>query len=110
MEYPPEVQKRVDFLARYKINENLDTCHIIHLYAEGLAFPDGWCDSQFFTLVIYDTKKMEKREIVGCDGVNIETKKTHAKMVRIFADGSTMVKFDNVVKVGISQSVTVYEA
>lgn len=110
MEYPPEVKERVDFLAQYKVNENLDTCHIMHLYAEGLAFPNGYYDSQFFTLVIYDTAKMEKRKISGRDGIDIETKKTHAKMVRIFADGSTMVKFDNVVKVGIYQSVAVYEA
>lgn len=109
MKYPPEVKERVDFLAKYKTNENLDTCHIMHLYGKGLAFPEGFFDSRFFTLVIYNTEKMEKREIPDRDGIDIETRKSRVKMVRIFADGSTLVKFDNIVNIYVHQSVTVFD-
>ena len=109
IKYPAEVQERVDFLAQYKVNEDLETCHIMHLYAEGLAYPNGYYDSQFFTLVIYDTLKMQKREIQSRDGIDIATKKAGVKMVRIFADGSTLVKFDKTVAISVHQAVVVFD-
>ncbi len=110
IEYPPEVQERIDFLNTYKVNESLEVCHILQMYPEGLAYPDGFFDSQFFTLVLFNTETMEKRTIGGRDGINIEAKRNIVKMVRIFADGSTLVAFKNAVKIGVFQSVSVYEA
>lgn len=110
MAYPLEVQKRVDFLNQYKVNESLSVCHILQMYPEGLAYPDGFYDSQFFTLHLFNTETMEKRIISGRDGIDIDAKKNIVKFVRIFADGSTLIAFRSTVKIGVFQSVSVYEA
>lgn len=47
--------------------------------------------------------------MTGRDGLDILTEKRTIQIVRIFADGSTMIRFDGLVRVGIYQSVAVYD-
>lgn len=106
MDYPDEVCVFVNFLKEYKFNESLDVCHILHMYPGTLAYPNGYYDSRFFELVIYNTQTMEYRSIGKHDGIDISPD-AQVRMVRIFADGSTMVRFDHAVRILAFQSVVV---
>ena len=107
MEYPAEVQERINVLSEYTENNNLKECDIMHLYPGNIAFPDGYYDSRLFELVCYNSVTMEKRNLGNHDG--IDTFGTEVIGVRIFADGSTMVKFKRPVLVVDSKCITVYE-
>lgn len=96
MKYPKEVQKYIDSLSVYKENDVLDKFDIIHLYPGELAYPNGYWDSRFFTLVGFDTEKKQKRIIKMRDEIapDIDVKSLPLVKARIFADGSTLLKFD----------------
>jgi hypothetical protein len=89
---PKESQKHIDFLSKYKINNKLEWFNIIHLYGKELAFPNGYYDSRFFKLVGFNTKTMEKRIFEHRDGLHFRDY-IPIKMVRIYADGSTLIRF-----------------
>ena len=107
MKYPKKVQEKIDFLAEYTIDETLKTFHIFHLYPQGLAYPDGYYDSRFFELWGYNESTMEKRKIGICDGFNME-KSANISLVRIFADGSTMIVMEKPCKVIEGGSVIIF--
>ena len=93
-DYPPEVQRCIDFLSEYNVNEYLDSFHIIHLYPMEIAYPNGYYDSRFFEVVGYNTSTMERKDIGKTDGIRFEGTQTICPdMVRIFADGSTLIRF-----------------
>lgn len=102
--YPDEVKPFIAFLEEYKEDDSLQSCHIVHMYPRGLAYPDGYYDSQFFELIAYNTQNMTKGnlgkhdELVINDGVVVD-------MIRIFADGSTMIRFRHSVNFDLFQSV-----
>lgn len=94
MEYPKEVQEYVDFLSSYKENDKLIEFDIFHLYPKELAFPNGYYDSRFFDLVGFNTKKHEKKRLGSRDGLDFYScSNKDIYILRIFADGSTLVKF-----------------
>ena len=104
--YPNEVEGFIDFLDEYTENDTLETCHIMHLHPKGLAYPNGYYDSQFFELVIYNTETMQKRNVGKRDGL-VFYDNAHIDIMRIFADGSTMVRFSHAVKIDGFQAVHV---
>ena len=88
--YPSEVQGFIDFLDEYTENDTLETCHIMHLHPKGLAYPNGYYDSQFFELVIYNTETMQKRNVGKRDGLvfydnaHIDLKHHQRRVVQVF--------------------------
>jgi hypothetical protein len=111
MEYPSEVQKRIDILNSYIINPNLSSANIFHLYPKELAYPDGFYDSRFFTLVCFNTLTNEKRIIENRDGLDFYSDLViDLYMIRIYVDGSTMVRFGSLQKFDIFQSVIIGNA
>lgn len=106
--YPNEVQKHIDYLDTYKEYHALEVFNLIHMYPKELAYPNGYYDSRFFDLVLFNEEIKEKRTVEGRDGIyfNNETK---IKLARIFADGSTLIKFDGYVKIKIFQCVEIYD-
>lgn len=102
--YPPDVEVRVKFLDEYKVNEKLNCFDIFHLYPKGLAYPNGYYDSQFFEIIAFNTEKMEKRnfgsnhdEIDFWEGCVISK-------AQVYADGAYLIKFSHFVEaVGNSQ-------
>lgn len=106
-EYPEDVQKYVYHLKDYKLNNSLSEFNILHLYPRSLAYPDGYWDSKFFDLVGYNYEIMEFRNIAERrDGLDFSND-VIISLIRIFADGSTLIRFKRKVKLNIYQSVEV---
>ncbi len=79
----------------YTEDEELNEFNIFHMYGDGkpcIFFNNGYVDSQNFNLVGYNTDLNKKRDLGRHDSFN-PTPDCKLKMVRIFMDGSTMVKF-----------------
>lgn len=96
--YPKAVLAQIDRLAQYEVNDDLTTCNIIHMYPSGLAYPDGHADSRFFELHLYNSKSLQKRVYATCESLDF-AEGVGVDMIRVFADGSTLVKFTSPVTV-----------
>lgn len=97
------VQEHIDILTtKYKINQSLKHFDIIHMYPKRLAYPEGYIDSMFFDLHLFNTETMEKRIIESRDELSFES--VAIRFTRIYADGSTMFKFKHCCKIDIFQS------
>jgi hypothetical protein len=107
MEYPPDVQKRIDVLNKYAIDNTLSSCDIIHIYPKGLAYPNGYYDARFFDMHIYNTQTWTKRIIEDRDGLSFDKSATDIYIMRIYADGSTFIRFQSVHYLDIFQCVMV---
>ena len=108
MNYPKEVQECIDFLSSYKENDELIEFDIFHLYPKELAFPYGFNDSKFFELVGFNTEKHQKKWIGKKDGVDFYScNNIDIDFLRIFADGSTLVRFKTTHKVVSGQSTAI---
>lgn len=94
MDYPEEVQEYIDYLDEYRVNDNLAVFDIIHMYPKGLAYPDGYYDSQFFDMVLFNTSTKEKRTVENRDGLTFYNGIPYMVRMRIFADGSTVIVFN----------------
>lgn len=111
IKYPQEVQEHVDILLEYSLNDDLDEFNLFHLYPEELAFPNGYYDSRFFTLIGFNFDKKEKRIIEGRDGLRfVPNAGVDVDIIRIFADGSTLIRFLNLVKMSVFQAVDIKRA
>jgi len=104
---PDEVQEKIDFLNTYTNNPKLQSFDAVHMYPNGLAYPDGYFDSMWFNLVGYNFTTKEKRTIEYRDGLHMNDY-VEVDIVRIYADGSTFIRFKNKVSFGIYQCVEVY--
>lgn len=97
---PEKVQKHIAHLDNYVENEELNQFYILHLYPKKLAYPNGFYDSKWINIVGYnwiskDDKitNMEKRDLGSrYDGIKF-TENVKVDIVRIFADGSTLIRF-----------------
>ena len=109
--YPKEVQEELDYLKKYSKDESgeLEEFDIIHLYGGEIAYPDGYCDSRFFKLVAYNTEKMLYNEWDNRDGITF-TNGVDIDFIRIFLDGSTLIKFKKMIYLDIFQDVRVYSS
>jgi hypothetical protein len=88
--------KKYDYeevFSRYTENPNLETANIFHLYdtkKQCAVKGDGYRDSRIFNCVAYNTETMEKVNLGEHDGIDLLS--VDVLSVRIFADGSTMIK------------------
>lgn len=107
---PKEAQEHIDFLTTYKVNEKLDTCNLVHMYDSGEfgALPNGdsqgFVDSKLFDVWCYDFDKKEKCKREGKDMLWLQGK-IPVDQIRIFADGSTLVRFKYKIKIGWEQAL-----
>lgn len=107
--YPEEVKEKIAVLDSYADDEREDEFDLLHIYPEEIAYPEGYYDSRFFTLVGFNTKRMTKRNLGKHDGLTFRGEPS-VDIVRIFVDGSTLIRFESVVKVGMFQDATVRRA
>lgn len=108
MDYPEEVQEYIDYLNEYTICDYLTFFDIIHMYPKGLAYPDGYHDSQFFDMVLFNTNTKEKRIVENRDGLTFYNGLPGIVRMRIFADGSTVIVFNGTMHVeGLFQDVKI---
>ena len=113
MKYPTVVQARIDILNIYLEDQSLELFHIIHMYPGKLAYPTGYVDSRYFTLWGFNTDKMLKKNLGIHDGLDLNNilnphLSPKVNIIRIFADGSTLIKFLTPVKVSTTQCADVY--
>ncbi len=95
MIHPPAVAKRVAFLDEYKDNPKLNRFDIFHLYPKGIAYQNGYYDSQFFEIVAFNTKKMEKRNFgSNHDAIDFWDGCVISK-AQVYADGAYLVKLSH---------------
>lgn len=105
MNYPPEVQEKIDVLANYySENEDLESFDILHLYPGEIAFPDGYIEARFFNLVGYNTAKKQKRSLGRHDA--LFTAEVIIRDVEIYADGSTCLVFAKPIYMLMGQAPT----
>jgi hypothetical protein len=112
MEYPEEVQSYLDVLKSYEENKNLEEFNLFHMYPEEeLCYPNGYYDSRWFNLVGYNTKKMEFKYLGKHDGLDFEPYYIpKIDIARIYADGSTLIRFYDLVNIDLFQAVRVKAA
>ena len=109
MAFPKEVTEHINILYDYAINEHLKSFHILHMYPKEIAYPNGYYDSRFAEVIGFNCDLMEKRNLGKRDGVDfwMADKNVEIMMIRIFADGSTMIKFFTpVTYVSLTQAIT----
>lgn len=97
MPLPKKAQAYVDdIFNRYTENDKLELFDILHMYDTKklcLIKNSGYHDSRHFELVGYNLKLKQKRKLGLHDSVNLD--RAPVSMVRIFIDGSTMIKFNH---------------
>jgi hypothetical protein len=112
MRYPKAIQSKIDVLDTYSIDETLKSFHILHMYPGKLAYPNGYYDSRFFTLWGFNLDYKKKRNLGTHDSIELwesETKnQAKVSLIRIFADGSTIVRFVAPVSLELGQAVSVF--
>ena len=87
------------YFDKYQEDENLREFDIFHMYGDGvpcLIKSTGYHDSQNFKFVGFNTVTMKKREFERHDALKFDN--CMVKDVRIFMDGSTMIKFHHLVR------------
>jgi hypothetical protein len=96
---PTKVSERIAELElRYTQNDELSSFNILHLYPEDLAYPNGFYDSRWFRLVGFNTELNQRRELGAHDGVRF-MEGVRVEIARVFADGSTLIRFASPVRV-----------
>ena len=91
-----------DVLDSYKINESLTSFNILHLYPKEEAFPNGYYDSKFFDLHIFNTKTKEKRIIENRDGLTF-LENVFIDIIRVYIDGSFFIRLKEFTNIDIFQ-------
>ena len=107
MEYPKEVQSYVKVLDEYEESNTIETFNILHMYSGDLAYPDGYWHARWFELVGYNTEQMQKRNFGIHDRLSFENG-VKVGGIEIFADGATLISFNNFVCIGDTQAASVY--
>jgi hypothetical protein len=108
MNYPAEVQRYIDRLDEYQLDDNETQFDILHLYPHELAYPAGFYDSRFFQLVGFNTRTKKKAFLGEHDGLNFNLVSNAIDVVRIYADGSTMIRCNCLVKISSCQEAFIY--
>lgn len=75
MGMPSEVKKMIAVLNSYKWDDTTGAFNIFHLYPKGLAYPDGFYDSQWFECIGFNTTTMTKKDLGLHDQMNFQGKK-----------------------------------
>ena len=102
------IQYHIDYLSRYTEVENMEKCDILHLYntKKYWADNDWFYDAMMFDLWAYNTKTKQKIYLWEKD--EIMPYDCGIQMIRIFVDGSTLVRFKELVKIWWGQSMNFY--
>ncbi len=91
-----------EIFGRYKPTKKLKEADIFHLYDTGKNCVDndsGYHDSRHFNLVAFNTKTLEKCDMGIYDGIQNLSDDKIVDLIRIFSDGSTIVRFRQPVEV-----------
>jgi hypothetical protein len=105
------IQERIDILGTYTEDEALEEFDILHLYPLENAYPDGFVDAKFFRLVGFNCETQRKRDLGRRDQLELnDFITTKVAGIRIYVDGSTMIKFAGMVKVKLYKSAEVRPA
>jgi len=110
MYYPKKVKKYIDFIENsYAETKGLTEFNIMHLYPEEtLAFPEGYEDSRFFRLIIFNSTTKRKRDLGRHDSVDFFGDYPVYR-IRIFCDGSTIIKFKGFLKISFIGQALIIE-
>ena len=99
-----------EVFSRYTENKELKEIHILHLYdtkKQCAVKGDGYVDSRHFKCIAYNYETLEKRDLGIHDGVDLVG--AEVLFVRIFADGSTMIKLASPHTFWNTQSITLFK-
>ena len=108
MKYPKLVQERIDFLNKYKENDELNLFNIFHLYPKEIAYPNGFYDCRFFELVGFNTDTMEKRNLGRHDGIDFAYDKCSISKAQVFADGAFLIQMSHLVEMFSNTQLIVF--
>lgn len=88
-------EKQLARLDKYTLNEDLQSFNLLHIYpTKKQAFPNGYYDSMFFDLHLFNTSLKEKTVIKNRDGLDFfDCFNNDMDMVRVFVDGSFLMRF-----------------
>ena len=96
---------------RYELVDSLDEVNIIHLYDTNILCSEndtGYNDARHFTLKTFNTKTNQRAiETKHYDGIDILDSDVEVNMIRIYEDGSTMIRFKNPVSIQHFQSLVI---
>lgn len=95
-----------EILNKYKINNKLIEGNIFHLYCKKEAYPNGYYDSKFFDLWVFNTDKMTKRLIEDRDGLTF-VGNAKVDIVRYYIDGSTLIRLETIQPIVILKDVII---
>jgi len=110
-ECPPEVLECVQALSENYTEVDFDrdgSWDVFHLYPRELAYPSGFYDSRVFELVVFNERAMTKANVGLHDGIRMGDGGVEVLLTRIFADGSTLIRFKNPVQLAPYQEVLVF--
>lgn len=101
--------KAKEIFDRYVTNEKLNQVNIFHLYDTGnLGLDnDGFHDSRFAKVIGFNTITMEKRDFGDRDGIESYLSNANVELIRIFIDGSFLIKFKFLVNVEVFQCLSI---
>ena len=106
---PEAVKEKIAVLNEYREDPALAEFNLIHLYPGKLAYPDGYYEARWFRLIAFDTETRKKRDLGEHDGISLwgiwdgdRPLGNHVRLIRIFADGSTLIRFTERVKIAIN--------
>lgn len=105
-EFDDNYKKQISILDKYTINPNLLVGNIFHIYPKDIAFPDGFHDSRFFDLWLFNSETMEKRLIENRDGITYDSG-VQIYMTRVYIDGSFFIRFMDMIELDIYQCIQV---
>ena len=86
----------------YSEANNLQEADIFHLYDTGeecILDNSGYHDSRHFNLIAFNTKTMQKRNFGRHDGISSPFNEIPISLVRVYADGSFLIRFKRPVKI-----------
>lgn len=110
MKIPKDAQEKINILDTYETVKELEFCDIIHMYDKKRfgATNKGFIDARFFDVWLFNTETKKRCKMENHDEIDL-TKIVGGPQIRIYADGSTIIFFRRLVKVGFGQSLFFYE-
>lgn len=111
MNYSKEALEIIYILNTYEEVNTLNTVDLIHLYDTGRVCIDddsGYHDSRHFTLWGFNVELKQKTNLGIHDAVSF-VEGNLVLFVRIFLDGSTLIKFKYPVAYALTQDVKFYD-
>lgn len=98
--FPPTVQAKIEILEEYTENPELTEFNVMHIHPTfEIAYPDGYYDSRWFKLTVYNNVTMQCRHIDRLlDGIRIpNSMPVNLRGVGVWAeDGSVVLSFNEI--------------